>query len=107
MAPLIRGAILGVIGAVILAPIALLLALLGIPIFVAGAIVLGAVLAIPLIIFAVLSLPFIIVFGVLGIVIVVAVAVAIKFALWVVLPIVIVGLLVGWFLRTRRERVEA
>ncbi len=107
MAPLIKGAILGIIGAVVLAPIALVLALFGIPLFVAGAIVLGAVLAIPLIIVAVLSIPFIAVLGVLGLVVAVAFIAAIKIAIWVVLPVVIVGLLLGWLVRTSRERAQA
>ncbi len=104
MAPLIKGAILGIIGAVVLAPIALVLALFGIPLFVAGAIVLGTVLAIPLIIVAVLSIPFIAVAGVLGLVVAVAFIIAIKIAIWVVLPVVIVGLLLGWLVRTSRQR---
>ena len=105
MAPLIKGAILGIIGAVVLAPIALVLALFGIPLFMAGAIVLGAVLAIPLIVVAVLSIPIIAVLGALGLVVVVALAVAVKIAIWVVLPVVIIGLLLGWLVRTNRDRV--
>ncbi len=109
MAPLVKGAILGVIGAIVLAPIALVLALFGIPLFIAGAIALGAVLAIPLIVVAVLSIPFIAVLAVLGLVLVIALTVAIKLAIWVVLPVVIVGLLLGWLVRASRQRqgVEA
>ena len=88
----------------IAAAIALVLALFGIPLFMAGAIILGAVLAIPLIVLAVLSIPIVAVLGVLGLVVVLALVVAIKIAIWVVLPIVIVGLVVGWFVRANRRQ---
>ena len=106
MGPIIRGVILGVIGAVVLAPVVLVLALFGIPLFMGGAIVLGAVLAIPLIIVAVLSIPLIVVFGALTLVVGIALLVAVKIALFVVLPIVVVGLFIGWLARRNQTRVE-
>lgn len=104
MAPLVKGVILGMIGAVVLAPIVFLLALVGIPLFVAGAVVVGVLLAIPLLILAAISLPFIALAGVLGAALVVAMVAAAKIAIWVVLPIVLITLAITWLVRTSEAR---
>lgn len=100
MAPLVKGVLLGMIGAVVLAPFALLLALVGIPLFVAAAVVVGALLAVPLLVVAAISLPFFALAGVLAAALVVAFLAAVKIALWVVLPIALITLAITWLVRT-------
>jgi hypothetical protein len=107
MAPLVKGVLLGMVGAVVLAPIVFLLALVGIPLFVAGAVVIGVLLAIPLLVLAAISLPFLVLAGVLGAALVVALVAAAKIALWVVLPIALITLAVTWLVRTSESRRAA
>lgn len=104
MGSLIKGVLVGLIGAVTIVPVVLLLALIGIPIFVAGAVVVGALVAIPVIIVAALSLPFLVLAALLVAAVAITVAVAVKVALFVVLPIAVIALAIGWLARTAQSR---
>lgn len=100
MGSLVKGVFFGMLGVIALLPVAIVLAILGLPILIAG----GLVLAIPLLVIAALSLPFIILAGVLGLVVFVMIMVALKIALFVVLPIAIVIMMIRWLTRTLAAR---
>jgi len=104
MGPLVKGVILGIVGAVVFVPLVLFLAILGIPLFMAALAVIGALLAVPLIVVAAISIPFVVLAGVVLVAIVAAVMVAAKVAIFVVLPIALVALAIGWLVRTSHAR---
>jgi hypothetical protein len=104
MGALIKGLILGTIGAVLAVPALIILAIFGLPLFVAGAVLLGVFVAVPMIILAALALPLFVVFAVFIALFVVAVVLALKLALFVVLPILLVALGISWLVRTAHSR---
>jgi hypothetical protein len=107
MGTLVKGVFIGVIGAVVLLPVALVLTLIGLPILLAGTAVVGAVLAVPLLVLAALSIPFIVLGAVAFAFVLVAAILAVKFALFVVLPIACLALAIAWLVRTVHARREA
>lgn len=104
MGPLIKGMFIGVVGAVVLLPAALLFAIIGLPLFLVGGALVAAALAVPLILVAALSLPFILLAGLAMVAVFVAAVIAIKIALFVVLPVALIALVIGWAVRTYHER---
>jgi hypothetical protein len=104
MGTLVKGVIFGIIGAVIFVPVVLFLAVLGIPLFIAALAVIGALLAVPLIVVAAISLPFIALAGIVLVAIAATILVAAKVAIFVVLPIALVALAIGWLIRTSHAR---
>ncbi len=99
MGALIKGLILGTIGAVLAVPALIVLAIFGLPLFFAGAVVLGVFVAVPLMILAALALPLFVVSAVFVVLFLAAVVVALKLALFVVLPILLVALGISWLVR--------
>jgi len=104
MGPLIKGVLLGLIGAIVVAPIVLILAILGLPFIVAGSIVLGVFFAIPIVLFAALTIPFLVLAALATAAVVVTVVLAAKLALFVVLPVVLIALAVSWLARARERQ---
>ena len=104
MGALIKGLILGTIGAVLAVPALFILAVFGIPLFIAGAVMFGVVVAVPMIILAALALPLFVVFAVFIALFLVAVVLALKVALFVVLPVLLVALAISWLVRTAHSR---
>lgn len=106
MGTLIKGLILGTIGAVVAIPALIVLAVLGLPLFIAGVAVAGVFVAVPLIVLAALAMPVLLVAGVFIAIFVVAIAVALKLALFVVLPILLIAIGISWIVRTAHARRE-
>jgi hypothetical protein len=104
MGALIKGLILGTIGAVLAVPALIVLAIFGLPLFIAGAVLLGVFVAVPVMILAALALPLFVVFAVFVALFVVAVVLALKLALFVVLPILLVALGISWLVRAVHAR---
>jgi hypothetical protein len=104
MGTLIKGVFLGAIGAVVAIPALIVLALFGLPLFIAGAALLGVFVAVPFIVLAALALPMLLVAGVFAAIFVVAIAVALKLALFVVLPILLLVMGITWIVRHANSR---
>jgi hypothetical protein len=104
MGTLIKGLILGTIGAVVAIPALIVLALFGLPLFIAGAAVVGVFLVVPFIVLAALALPMLLVAGVFVAIFVVAIVVALKLALFVVLPILLLVMGISWIVRHAQAR---
>jgi hypothetical protein len=104
MGVLIKGLILGTIGAVLAVPALIVLAIFGLPLFIAGAVLLGVFVAVPVMILAALALPLFVVAAVFIALFVVAVVLALKLALFVVLPILLVALGISWLVRAAQSR---
>jgi hypothetical protein len=104
MGALIKGLILGTIGAVLAVPALIVLAIFGLPLFLAGAVVLGVFVAVPMIIVAALALPFFVVAVVFIALFAAAVLVALKLALFVVLPVLLVAMGISWLVRAAHSR---
>ena len=99
MGSLIRRDFLAVLCAILLVPVGIVLAILGLPLLLVG----GAILAIPLLVLACLpyrssSSP-----ECSPLVLVVMTLVALKIAFFVVLPIALLIMIVSWLARTSRE----
>jgi hypothetical protein len=103
MGALVKGLILGTIGAVLAVPALIVLAIFGLPLFIAGAVLLGVFVAVPLMILAVLALPFFVVSAMFIVLFVAMVVVALKLALFVALPILLVVLGISWLVRAARS----
>jgi len=104
MGVLVRGIVLGTIGAVVAIPALIILAVFGVPLFFVGAALLGVFVAVPFIVLAALAIPFFVLFAVIVVGVLVAAVLALKVALFVVLPILLVALAVSWIVRHSQAR---